>query len=213
MTSKWRSLSLGQSVRVCESFHKFLPRASDEESVAQWTQNIDHSIETAFPVVRQQNIDHSIETAFPLMRQQNIDRSIKTAFPVVRQQNIDRSIETAFPVVRQQNIDHSIETAFPVVRQQNIDRSIETAFPVVRQQNIDHSIETAFPVVFFVSFKFHRTQVWFLCTASPQQCDLRLLGPASGQVAGGGARTRDRRIPAVLRANSVTTVPSWDTEQ
>ncbi|GFN95229.1 hypothetical protein PoB_002173500 [Plakobranchus ocellatus] len=35
--------------------------------------------------------------------------------------------------------------------------------------------------------------------ASPQQGDLRLSGPPSGQGAGGGARTRDRRVPADLR--------------
>ncbi|GFN74699.1 hypothetical protein PoB_000120500 [Plakobranchus ocellatus] len=40
----------------------------------------------------------------------------------------------------------------------------------------------------------------------PHQGDLRLLGPTSGQGAGGGARTRDRRVPADLRADSLTTV-------
>ncbi|GFO36416.1 hypothetical protein PoB_006292100 [Plakobranchus ocellatus] len=38
--------------------------------------------------------------------------------------------------------------------------------------------------------------------ASPQQGGLRLLGPPSGQGAGGGARTRVRRVPADLRSNS-----------
>ncbi|GFN98785.1 hypothetical protein PoB_002529100 [Plakobranchus ocellatus] len=42
---------------------------------------------------------------------------------------------------------------------------------------------------------------------SPQQGDLRLSGPPSGQGAGSGARTRDRRIPADLRADSLATVP------
>ncbi|GFN96428.1 hypothetical protein PoB_002293400 [Plakobranchus ocellatus] len=42
--------------------------------------------------------------------------------------------------------------------------------------------------------------------ASPQQGDLRLSGPPSGQGAGGGARTRDRRVPADLRADSLATV-------
>ncbi|GFO21574.1 hypothetical protein PoB_004807900 [Plakobranchus ocellatus] len=41
----------------------------------------------------------------------------------------------------------------------------------------------------------------------PQQGDLRLLGPPSGRGADGGARTRDRRIPADLRADSQATVP------
>ncbi|GFN86396.1 hypothetical protein PoB_001290200 [Plakobranchus ocellatus] len=42
---------------------------------------------------------------------------------------------------------------------------------------------------------------------NPQQGDLRLSGPPSGQGAGGGARTRDRRVPADLRADSLATVP------
>ncbi|GFO15554.1 hypothetical protein PoB_004205900 [Plakobranchus ocellatus] len=47
--------------------------------------------------------------------------------------------------------------------------------------------------------------------ASPQQGDLRLSGPPSGQDAGGGARTRDRRVPADLRADSLATVSSKQT--
>ncbi|GFO15991.1 hypothetical protein PoB_004249600 [Plakobranchus ocellatus] len=50
-------------------------------------------------------------------------------------------------------------------------------------------------------------RVWFLYKASPQQGDLRLSGPPSGQGAGGGARTRDRKVPADLRADSLATVP------
>ncbi|GFO15152.1 hypothetical protein PoB_004165700 [Plakobranchus ocellatus] len=46
----------------------------------------------------------------------------------------------------------------------------------------------------------------FFYIASPQQGDLRLSGPASGQGAGSGARTRDRRVPADLRADSQATV-------
>ncbi|GFO38156.1 hypothetical protein PoB_006466100 [Plakobranchus ocellatus] len=42
---------------------------------------------------------------------------------------------------------------------------------------------------------------------SPQQGDLRLSGPPSGQGAGSGARTRDRKVPADLRADSLATVP------
>ncbi|GFO00929.1 hypothetical protein PoB_002743400 [Plakobranchus ocellatus] len=48
---------------------------------------------------------------------------------------------------------------------------------------------------------------WFLYRASPQQGDLRLSGPPSGQGAHGRARIRDRRIPADLRADSLSTVP------
>ncbi|GFO19179.1 hypothetical protein PoB_004568400 [Plakobranchus ocellatus] len=41
--------------------------------------------------------------------------------------------------------------------------------------------------------------------------DLRLSGPQSGQGAGGGAQTRDRRVPADLRADSLATVPPTPT--
>ncbi|GFN94927.1 hypothetical protein PoB_002143300 [Plakobranchus ocellatus] len=57
----------------------------------------------------------------------------------------------------------------------------------------------------------HKERLGFFCVcvckASPHQVDLRLLGPPSGQGAGNVARTRDRRIPADLRADSLTTVP------
>ncbi|GFO07278.1 hypothetical protein PoB_003378300 [Plakobranchus ocellatus] len=46
----------------------------------------------------------------------------------------------------------------------------------------------------------------FLYIASSQQGDLGLSGPPSGQDAGGEARTRDRRVPADLRADSQATV-------
>ncbi|GFN93385.1 hypothetical protein PoB_001989100 [Plakobranchus ocellatus] len=46
----------------------------------------------------------------------------------------------------------------------------------------------------------------FLYIASPQQGDLRLSGPPSGQGAGSGTRTRNRRVPADLRADSQATV-------
>ncbi|GFO07164.1 hypothetical protein PoB_003366900 [Plakobranchus ocellatus] len=52
------------------------------------------------------------------------------------------------------------------------------------------------------------TRVWFLQIASPQQGDLRLSDPLSGLGAGGGARTRDRRIPTDHRADSLATGPS-----
>ncbi|GFO50555.1 hypothetical protein PoB_007706000 [Plakobranchus ocellatus] len=47
----------------------------------------------------------------------------------------------------------------------------------------------------------------FLYITSPQQGDLGLPGPPSSQGAGGGARTRDRMVPADLRADLPTTVP------
>ncbi|GFO08413.1 hypothetical protein PoB_003491800 [Plakobranchus ocellatus] len=54
--------------------------------------------------------------------------------------------------------------------------------------------------------RFHR-EIRPASLASPQQGDLRLLGPPSGQGAGSGARTRARRVLADLRAESLTTVP------
>ncbi|GFO24732.1 histone-lysine N-methyltransferase SETMAR [Plakobranchus ocellatus] len=54
---------------------------------------------------------------------------------------------------------------------------------------------------------FFRSSKWIENT-SPQQGNLRLSGPPSGQDAGGGARTCDRRVPADLRADSLATVPS-----
>ncbi|GFO25150.1 hypothetical protein PoB_005165500 [Plakobranchus ocellatus] len=43
--------------------------------------------------------------------------------------------------------------------------------------------------------------------SSPQQSDLRLSGHPSGRSTGSGTRTRDRRVPAELRADSLVTVP------
>ncbi|GFO05760.1 hypothetical protein PoB_003226500 [Plakobranchus ocellatus] len=47
--------------------------------------------------------------------------------------------------------------------------------------------------------------------SQPQQGDLRLSGPTSGQGASDGARTRDREVPADLRvdlqASGVTDAP------
>ncbi|GFO34333.1 hypothetical protein PoB_006083800 [Plakobranchus ocellatus] len=53
-------------------------------------------------------------------------------------------------------------------------------------------------------------QFQFLYIASPQQGDLRLSGPPSGQGAGSGARTRDRRVPADLWADSQATLDSHE---
>ncbi|GFO16403.1 hypothetical protein PoB_004290800 [Plakobranchus ocellatus] len=45
------------------------------------------------------------------------------------------------------------------------------------------------------------------CRCGPQQGDLRLSGPLSGQGGGDGARTRVRGVPADLRADSLATEP------
>ncbi|GFO46934.1 hypothetical protein PoB_007343900 [Plakobranchus ocellatus] len=52
-----------------------------------------------------------------------------------------------------------------------------------------------------------------LYIASPQQGDLRLSGPPSGYCAGSGARTRDRRVPADLKVDSLATVPLTPPEE
>ncbi|GFO18542.1 hypothetical protein PoB_004504700 [Plakobranchus ocellatus] len=44
-------------------------------------------------------------------------------------------------------------------------------------------------------------------STGPQQSDLRLSGPPTGQGVGSGARTSDRRVPADLRSDSLATVP------
>ncbi|GFO09521.1 hypothetical protein PoB_003602600 [Plakobranchus ocellatus] len=46
-----------------------------------------------------------------------------------------------------------------------------------------------------------------LVLASPQIADFRLSGTPSGEGAGGWASTRDRRVPADLRVDSLATVP------
>ncbi|GFO44415.1 hypothetical protein PoB_007092000 [Plakobranchus ocellatus] len=46
----------------------------------------------------------------------------------------------------------------------------------------------------------------FSYISSPQQGDPRLLGHPSGEGAAGGIRTRYRRVPAELRADSLATV-------
>ncbi|GFO21806.1 hypothetical protein PoB_004831100 [Plakobranchus ocellatus] len=59
----------------------------------------------------------------------------------------------------------------------------------------------------FHDFIFRISSPAVLDRASQQQGDLRLLAPLSGQGAGSGARTRNRRVPADLRADSLATVP------
>ncbi|GFO13455.1 hypothetical protein PoB_003996000 [Plakobranchus ocellatus] len=45
-------------------------------------------------------------------------------------------------------------------------------------------------------------------SASPQKVYIRLSGPPSGQDASGGTRTRDRRIPEDIRADSLASSSS-----
>ncbi|GFO18035.1 hypothetical protein PoB_004454000 [Plakobranchus ocellatus] len=54
----------------------------------------------------------------------------------------------------------------------------------------------------FANFSSKTMYAGFLQIPRPHQGTLRLSGPPSGQGAGGGARTRDRRIPAELKADS-----------
>ncbi|GFO15777.1 hypothetical protein PoB_004228200 [Plakobranchus ocellatus] len=53
----------------------------------------------------------------------------------------------------------------------------------------------------------------FLSISSQQQDDLRLSGLPSGQGAGVGARTRDRRVPADLREDSLATASKGPVEK
>ncbi|GFO04717.1 hypothetical protein PoB_003122200 [Plakobranchus ocellatus] len=52
----------------------------------------------------------------------------------------------------------------------------------------------------------NQSLVWFFVYSQSTKGDLRLSGPPSGQGAGSGARTRDRMVPADLRADSQATV-------
>ncbi|GFO10317.1 hypothetical protein PoB_003682200 [Plakobranchus ocellatus] len=52
-----------------------------------------------------------------------------------------------------------------------------------------------------------RTSQEIQSKGSPQQGDLRLSGPLTGQGTGGGVQTRDRRIPADIRAGAPAIVP------
>ncbi|GFO22614.1 hypothetical protein PoB_004911900 [Plakobranchus ocellatus] len=59
----------------------------------------------------------------------------------------------------------------------------------------------------FVSLLSANRPTMFLMVSSPQQGDLWLSGPPSGQGTGGGVRTHDRRVPADLRMDSLANVP------
>ncbi|GFO47056.1 hypothetical protein PoB_007356100 [Plakobranchus ocellatus] len=54
---------------------------------------------------------------------------------------------------------------------------------------------------------------WLLYIASPQQDNLRLSVPPSGESASDGARTRDRWIPEDLRADPLSTVPTTPSDE
>ncbi|GFO28710.1 hypothetical protein PoB_005521500 [Plakobranchus ocellatus] len=54
---------------------------------------------------------------------------------------------------------------------------------------------------------FDELHIGCMYLACPQHDDLRLSGPPPGQEASSGARTRNRRVPADLRADSLSTVP------
>ncbi|GFO21511.1 hypothetical protein PoB_004801600 [Plakobranchus ocellatus] len=51
----------------------------------------------------------------------------------------------------------------------------------------------------------HRSSQWL--NAGPQQDDLRLSGPLTGQGASGEAQASDRRVPVDIRVDSLATVP------
>ncbi|GFN99582.1 hypothetical protein PoB_002608800 [Plakobranchus ocellatus] len=60
------------------------------------------------------------------------------------------------------------------------------------------------PIAFYFDpYPQRKRKGWFFYITSPQEGGLRLLGPSSGQGVGGGARTRDRRVSADVRADSL----------
>ncbi|GFO45059.1 hypothetical protein PoB_007156400 [Plakobranchus ocellatus] len=74
----------------------------------------------------------------------------------------------------------------------------------IRRKGLTKKVHSAYAKLFWASVV---NKFGLLYKASPQQGDLRLLGPPPGRGAHGGAGTRDRRIPACLRADSLSTMP------
>ncbi|GFN82218.1 hypothetical protein PoB_000872400 [Plakobranchus ocellatus] len=63
--------------------------------------------------------------------------------------------------------------------------------------------EQPLPFPWMKTTKSHAHQWKAQWPVSPQEGDLKLSGPPSGQGRGGGAQTHNRRVPAYLRADSV----------
>ncbi|GFN76915.1 hypothetical protein PoB_000342100 [Plakobranchus ocellatus] len=72
---------------------------------------------------------------------------------------------------------------------------LNCSYAALEKRNQDLHPKTALQTILFVHI------------ASPQQGDLRLSGLPSRLGTSGGARTRDRRVPADLRADSLATEP------
>ncbi|GFO09216.1 hypothetical protein PoB_003572100 [Plakobranchus ocellatus] len=60
-------------------------------------------------------------------------------------------------------------------------------------------------------YRHHIAKHTSACARSPWTSHPRLSGPPSGRGAGGEARTRDRRVLADIRADSLATVPPMRT--
>ncbi|GFO15178.1 hypothetical protein PoB_004168300 [Plakobranchus ocellatus] len=74
---------------------------------------------------------------------------------------------------------------------------------VVRLVSRDHSESNTSDVMKpFISVSDPMEKI----TRTPKQGDLKLSGPPSGQGAGGGARTRDRKVFEDLKADSLAIV-------
>ncbi|GFO03395.1 metabotropic glutamate receptor 3 [Plakobranchus ocellatus] len=78
----------------------------------------------------------------------------------------------------------------------NLHRKRRTA---IKKQNKDRSNSS--------TILSYRQFLVLLSSASLQQNDLRLSGPSSDEDAGGKPRTHDRKVPAGLREDSLSTVP------
>ncbi|GFO27111.1 hypothetical protein PoB_005361600 [Plakobranchus ocellatus] len=78
------------------------------------------------------------------------------------------------------------------------------------RRNVDRRAKSMGPILFPVSNSPNLTSLELglpYGATIPHQGDLRLQGPPSGRGADCGARTRDRWIPADLRAESLATKP------
>ncbi|GFO04845.1 hypothetical protein PoB_003135000 [Plakobranchus ocellatus] len=119
--------------------------------------------------------------------------------PVSKQETRFSLIEAARPTLETRLQQHFHETSAPCSEDNENQESLRVTF-LTALEDFRGDISSS------PSFTLFSSQAKDNETTSPQQGDLRLSGPPSGQGAGSGARTRDRRVPADLRADSQATV-------
>ncbi|GFN83162.1 hypothetical protein PoB_000966800 [Plakobranchus ocellatus] len=104
---------------------------------------------------------------------------------------------------------YRIYTGLPIIFQQSVRLVYASSFHNILSSSFS-PLPPQYGFIFGLSFiarDVSLSQVLvFSYIASPQQGDLRLSGPPSGRNVSGGARTRDRKIPAYRRADSLATV-------